>query len=295
MGHFLNEYFPLLIKSVSKIKEVIAIGKSGGDTLPENGESDIDVYVFCDGIPDIGARKKAVDALRGAGAGVGSAGAGAGGAGGAGSASGGVVVSASYSEHDGRFWGTVDFITIDKTDICLMYFTQTFMDNEIASVLNGARMDKEEGFFYPTGRCATMLSMYPLYDKSGYIAEKRALLSVYPPALSGKLSKYHIQKANDDENFERAVSRADVLFFHETVESALDHFLQALFALNKRFFPSRKRNIQYIDAFELKPVDCSNRMLKIIELGAKPETLSQSFEMWFSMYTELRDIIHAEN
>lgn len=86
------------------------------------------------------------------------------------------------------------------------------------------------------------------------------------------------------------IYRKEVLFYHETVESAIDHFLQVLFALNKCFFPSRKRTIQYIDTFNIKPAKCTERLLQTIELGAKPETLSQSYDVWLSLYKDLLDL-----
>lgn len=153
MNQQLIDGYSLLIRSVSEISEVLSIGKSGGNELPVHGESDIDIYVFCSVIPAIKARQSAVQKV------------------------GGAVSYANYSENGGRFWGTVDFITLEETEICLMYFTTSFMDDDIESVLNGTRLDKEAGMFYPAGRCATMLTMHVLYDKTGYIAHMKARLS----------------------------------------------------------------------------------------------------------------------
>ncbi|MCL2773459.1 MAG: DUF4037 domain-containing protein [Oscillospiraceae bacterium] len=269
MGKLLEESYPLIINSVSEINEVVAIGKSGRSKLPEHGESDIDIYVFCSRIPEIKSRKAAIDRL------------------------GNVISSANYSERGGRFWGTIDFLFVDNTDICLMYFTTAEMDKEIELVLNGTHLDREEESFYPTGRCATMLSICELNDKSGYIARMKEHLSVYPQELSIRLFNHHMR--HDGEDFDRAVSRSDVLFYHAVVENAIDHFLQALFALNKCFFPSRKRTIGFINGFDIKPLNCANRLLQTIELGAKPETLSDSYAVWYSLYKELFDLgNHAE-
>ena len=248
------------MQAISTIDNVSSIGKSGGEALPEHVESDIDIYVFCDEIPDIGTRKTAVHSL------------------------GDAIETAEYNENAGCFWGTIDFVTIADTEICLMYFTVAYMTHEIDSVLNGSRLEKEAGFFYPTGRCATMLSMHVFYEKTGYIAAMKERLSGYPPDLSKKLFDYHIHKANDAESFQSAVSKADVLFYHEVLENALDHLLQALFALNKCFFPSRKRNATFIRIFKYKPDRCVERMLEVIELGARPATLLQSYEKWKLLY-----------
>ena len=117
-----------------------------------------------------------------------------------------------------KFWGFCDYITIHAAEICLMYFRISDMNSEIESVLNGSRLDREGEYYYPTGRCASFLSMHILYDKIGYISDMKAKLSLYPQALSKQLYNHHICNINDMEDFERAVQRKDVLFYHATLE-----------------------------------------------------------------------------
>ena len=259
---FIDSY-NLLIGAIQEISEVLSIGKSGGDKLPAKGESDIDIFVFCNQIPTVKARLAAVGRL------------------------GDAITKQTISETGGRFWGTCDFITIKDIEICLMYFTVADMDSEIEKVLNGSRLNRENEYFYPTGRCATFLSMYILYDKTGYIADMQKRLREFPPMLAEKLFTHHIKKINDEEDFDRAVSRGDILFYHAVLESALDHFLQALFALTRCYFPSRKRSLQFIEQFNVKPADFSTRLLKVIELGARDDTLTQSYEIWSALCNEL--------
>jgi len=157
------------------------------------------------------------------------------------------------------------------------------MNDEIDSVLSACRLDREGEYFYPTGRCATFFSMHSLLDRDGYIAGMQKRLSSYPPELSQKLYQHHKGMINDVEDFIRAVSRGDVLFYHATLELAIDHFLQALFALNRCFFPSRKRSVSFIEGFAVKPANCAERLLQTIEWGAKPETLSKSYAIWCAL------------
>ena len=267
MGSPLDECYSTLLHEISQISDVVSIGKSGGNRLPEHGESDIDIFIFCGRIPDIDTRRAVIHKL------------------------GDKITGAKFSGQGGRFWGTIDFLSVEETEICLMYFTMSFMSAEIESVLRGDRLDKEAGMFYPTGRCATMISMHILYDKTGYIAGIKELLSVYPNVLAEKIIQRHIPKMNDREDFERAVPRADVLFYHATLENSIDHFLQVLFALNRYFLPSRKRTIQIINAFKITPENCGERLLQTIELGAKPETLSLSYDVWSLLCRELAGFI----
>jgi len=258
--------YKLLIDEIRKIDGVASIGKSGGETIPIQNENDIDVFIFCSHIPNAQTRKTAVKKVESA------------------------VSKITISETAGRFWGVCDFVTIENTEICLMYFNISDMNDEIESVLNGSRLDRENEYFYPTGRCATFLSMYVLYDKTGYISNMKEKLSVYPIVLSKKLYDHHVGKINDNEDFERAIARKDTIFYHSTLELAIDHFLQALFALNQCYFPSRKRITQFIEKFKLKPINCSERLLEVIKTGSEPRTLSQSYDIWSALCKELKDI-----
>jgi hypothetical protein len=266
MNELLNEGFLSLIDVVSRIYEVVSIGKSGGKELPDASESDIDIFVFCNAIPSIETRQMAINML------------------------GGIISGLKISDYEGRFWGTCDFVTLNGVEICLMYFTIDKINAEIESILHGERIDKEDNYFYPTGRCASMLSLYTLYDKTGYINSTKEKLSVYPSDLSEKIIKYHLCKINDTEDFERALSRKDVLFYHFVLENALDHFLQVLFAINKCYFPSRKRSLQFINTFSIKPLDCSEKLLQAIALGGSAESLSHSYSIWKSLYNELEKL-----
>lgn len=91
----------------------------------------------------------------------------------------------------------------------------------------------------------------------------------------------------DVEDLERAAVRKDVLFYHFALDIALDHFLQALFALNRVYFPSRKRSLELAGNFGLKPEDCSERLLEVIRLGGRPEGISQSYSLWKDIINEL--------
>jgi len=255
--------YNLLVKIFSEINGVLSIGKSGGESIPTQNESDIDIFIFCNQIPKVNTRKQSFKKLDNA------------------------ISNMKLSETSGRFWGVCDFVTINDTEICLMYFTIFDMNNEIESVLNGSRLEREAEYFYPTGRCATFLSMYILYDTNGYIEKMKEKLSDYPLILSEMLYNHHIEKMKNDEDFERAVTRQDILFYHSTLENSIDHFLQALFALNKCFFPSRKRTLLFIDDFKYKPLNYSEKLLKVIELGSTAQTLAQSFDIWCTLCDEL--------
>lgn len=78
-----------------------------------------------------------------------------------------------------------------------------------------------------------------------------------------------------------------IFFFHFALDLALDHFLQALFALNGEYFPSRKRTEKYLQSFNVKPVTCEERLRHVLALGGNAETLKQSYEIWQGLVQDL--------
>ena len=99
-----------------------------------------------------------------------------------------------------------------------------------------------------------------------------------------------VWKIIDEEDLGRAKLRHEVLFYHQVVEEFLDHFLQALYAKNRRYFPSRKRTESAIAAFELKPQDCYKRLLKIVSLGSNENTIDDSIEELRKLCEELKEL-----
>ena len=49
-----TEAFTKLIGALSALPRVSAIGQSGSGSLPVANESDVDVFLYCDGIPHRG-------------------------------------------------------------------------------------------------------------------------------------------------------------------------------------------------------------------------------------------------
>ena len=258
--------YEAIIQSVSNIDSVSSIGKSGGVRIPVNGESDIDVFVFCRNEPTVIERRAMLNNL------------------------GSLINRYNLSETKGGSWGICDFVYLQNTEICLMYFTIEDINAEIESVLNGSRITRENEYFYPTGRCSSILHMAILLDKDNYLKSLKNKLVKYPDKLREGIISCYRNKINDEEDFDRAVSRGDVLFYHATLELAIDHFLQMLFAINRCYFPSRKRSLEFIGNFELKPADCESRLLKMIRLGSDESTLADSYTIWSALCIDILNL-----
>lgn len=255
-----------LMGGISAMDEVEAIGMSGNKTpLPKAGESDIDIFIYCNAIPVSEKRKGIINQL-------------------------GLLAEESKIDvFQGGHWGNGDFVLINGVETWLMYFTTNETLDNMKDILGGKYPDKLDNYYYPIGRCAMLKNINILYDRNGFLASVKKDLSEYPLLLSRTLIQYHVDKLKDTEDLERAVFRKDVPFYHFALDIAMDHFLQALFAINTTYFPSRKRNLNFIENFTTKPKDCGSRLLEVIRLGSRPASIGQSYKLWSAMVTDLQE------
>jgi hypothetical protein len=266
-----KEILNMLLESIASIDEVRAIGMSGDKTsLPIAGEGDIDVFVYCKHIPKCEIRESIMSEIK-------------------------ELENFKVNVLEEGHWGIADFGLINGVETWVMYFTMEETTLNIESILKGDYPDKLDSYYYPIGRCAMLKDISITYDKDGFFQSIKNRLSDYPSNLAEVLTQYHIELLEDTEDLERAVTRKDVLFYHFALDLALDHFLQALFALNKTYFPSRKRSIQFITKFLIAPSNCSERLLEVVRLGGNGETLDQSYALWTELVHELRVKITSPN
>ncbi len=265
--HPIQAEFDTLLQTIKQLPTLRAIGKTGGKELPNDGYSDIDLFLFCEKIPALEVRAVHYSLFpRG-------------------------VNVAEFGSSEHPHWGLVDSVLIGEQEVYLMYFTQSAFTASIDAILRGERTEREENYFYPTGRLASILGMHAFYDPEEYLAEIETRISVYPDALRTAILSRCLPKIDDEEDFMRAIRRKDVLFYHSTLDLALDHFLQALFALNRVYFPSRKRSLEFIREFAIKPENCETKLERVVALGASADTLMASYETWQSLCRELENLV----
>lgn len=255
-----------LVSELSQCDTVRGIAQTGdihAELIP--GFSDMDMFVLCTAIPAEDERKQIYQKY-----------------------------SSQYSEcmmnvSNGGLWGYGDILIIGGIDVMFMYFTVEEMDHYLEEVLQGRHLDKEGGF-YPTGRLSSVESIHVLYESDAVWSKLKQKVSTCPVDLFEKLFDFHVSNILNDEDLGRVLLRKEVLFFHQVLENALDHLLQALFAVNDTYFPSRKRSEQYINAFEHKPADCYERICKMIENSTSGKTMEESIQALREMTMEIVQI-----
>ncbi len=265
MQQDIQERLRRILMSVSQMEEVAAIGQTGDiRELPKPGESDIDLFLYVTRMPSEDARMRAYQR------------------------NGAEEIHLTACE--GGNWGTGDAMRICGVETMLMYFTLKETEENLEEILCGKLPDRV-GDYYPIGRCAAMLQMHIHYDRTQFLSGWQQRLSQYPEPLAKLLAVHHGALTNDTEDFGRALRRKDTLFYHFALEIALDHFLQAIFALNRTFFPSRKRTAQYLAGFSYRPERCHERMCEAVRLGGDPERLTDSYAIWRALTQELDALI----
>jgi hypothetical protein len=253
-----------LVTMLAHHQAVRAIGLSGGERpLPQPGEGDIDIFLYCTDVP---AKEERIEMLR----------------------------SFREAEHveigklESGHWGQGDCLFIAGVETWLLYFTLTETRAELKAILDGGCLGRMDDYYYPIGRCAMWKEMRALLDPDGFLKSLKECLFEYPQTLALATIDHHMRTLEDVEDLERAVQRRDVFFFHFALDLALDHFLQAVFALNREYFPSRKRSESYLQGFHIKPEECEKRLHRIVAWGGNAETLEQSYEAWNYLVQDLK-------
>ncbi len=242
-----------LIAVLANDERIMGIGQTG-ELNPKlvPGKSDIDLFVLCTQIPSLEERRGFYQRIAG-------------------------DYILQMNVCSGGLWGDGDILVIGGIDVMPMYFTVQETRGYLQEILAGACMEKE-GRFYPVGRLASIAGIHVLHEKQQTWTELKEMVNSKPAAFFRQWYEHEIRQVLDEEDLGRCELRQEVLFFHQVLENALDHLLQALYAVNRVYFPSRKRTLAAVESFERKPDDCGARLLRLIENGSRKDTMQRAID-----------------
>ena len=175
-----------------------------------------------------------------------------------------------------------------EIDVMPMYFTVKEMQDYLEEILDCRHLEKE-GRFYPVGRAASISSIHILKENDHIWTDMKTMVNQKPRTFFQKWYENEIIQVLDEEDLGRIELRKEVLFFHQVLENALDHLLQALYAVNMCYFPSRKRTESTIEGFQYKPKDCYARMIQIVQDSTKEETMIQAISGLRNITAEVKE------
>lgn len=259
-----NAFKAQLIRLLSDDEAICGIGQTGDVNAPLiPGKSDIDLFVICQAVPEKELRRKRYEKLAGD------------------------FDRLEMEVCAGGIWGCGDIFHVEGIDVMPMYFTLEEMRVYLEEVLAGRHLARE-GRFYPIGRLASIETLNVLYEKDQEWTRLINRVKEHPRVLFDAWYAHESGCMIDEEDLGRAALRHEVLFYHQVVEAFLDHFLQALYAKNDCYFPSRKRTEDAILRFEKKPVDCYKRLIDVVRLGSDEDTIDASILELRALAQELK-------
>jgi len=254
-----------LINEIANLDKVSAIGISGKlRPFPLPGKGDFDIFVYCDEIPKEKTRLERLSKVPG-------------------------IENIGYMGKSDA-WGNMDFCTIENIETFVMYFKKADVLKNTEDIVKGKYLWKLDNGYFPIGRVAMLASINILYDRDGFLSTSKKVLKLYPGSLKEKMIAFHTSRMLDPEDFERAISRKDILFYHSVLDTAIEHFLMALFAMNETYFPSRKKSSEYIDRFNIKPNRCIERLQSVIKDSVVEEKMDTSYINYLELCDELIEL-----
>lgn len=255
-----------LVIELSKKNCINGIAQTGDRNTPLiPGKSDIDIFLLCTEIPAKEEREEVYHPFSS------------------------YYTELSMNVCNGGIWGYGDILLIDGIDVMFMYFTIEEMVGYVEEVLAGKHLDKNWGF-YPTGRLSSIENISVLYEEDNTWTNIINRVKTYPVTLFKELYRFHMDRVLNEEDLGRVKLRHEVMFYHSVLEDGLDHLLQAIFALNFTYFPSRKTSEKYLKSFQNVPKDCYERLLKVIELSAFCDRVEESVDEFQAIYQEIVEI-----
>ena len=254
-----------LVRVLSGCDKIVGVGQTGDANAPLiPGNSDIDLFVLCTEVPSAQERQSLYGALGGG-------------------------FSLQMEVCGGGIWGYGDILLADGIDVMPMYFTVQEMADYIDEVLDCRHLYKD-GRFYPVGRLASVAGINVLYEQDGAWTTLVNKVNAKPVAFFKAWFDFEIGQVLDGEDLGRSLLRREVLFFHQVLENALDHLLQALYAANRRYFPSRKRTLADIEGFAHAPAHCGARLLAMVANGAGSDTIAAAVDELRAMTAEVAEL-----
>lgn len=120
----------------------------------------------------------------------------------------------------------------------------------------------------------------PLFERDDTLAKLKALTVPYPPAMKAALLQNLWQASFALQTTIKAAGRGDVFHVAGSLKICAGALVQALFALNERYYINEKGAVKAIETFPLHPDHFEDRLNGIMgHIGANSEELIAAFRL----------------
>lgn len=256
----------------------IALGgshaKGSSDAL-----SDVDVYLFSDGVVPGARRAELVTGALGAAAGA-----------------------VSWGRDDPFVEGGTDFACRGVRVECWLRSTER-VERTVAACRRG-EVRREYAVWTVMGlfdhvALADLRAMRIVEDPEGTLMRWKEEVAAYPEPLRDALLRRFMAEAGfwpDNFHYRTAVERADLLYTSGIVQQVLHALVQVVFALNREYFPGEKGLDRALGELPLLPEAFAARLRALLFPGAEPgvERLREQRRELAALVAEVRRLVEAD-
>lgn len=115
-----------------------------------------------------------------------------------------------------------------------------------------------------------------LEDPAGLLAGWKASIAAYPPKLKQAILAKHLPAARfwlDNPHYLSAILRQDLPYTAGIVQGSLHHMIQLLYAANEIYYGGDKKNLEAVAAMQLKPAGFAERARALLTAQGSVEAL----------------------
>ena len=145
------------------------------------------------------------------------------------------------------------------------------VDNALAGTVVRTHVTWTPNGYYEHCALADLATLRPLSDEAGLLAPLLADVSTYPPALRAVLLAEGLRSVRfwrGNFHLETALLRDDAYYLQSILQQIGADLVQALFALNRTYFPGDKKLGRYLAAFPLPAAGLAETLSLVVAGGA---------------------------
>lgn len=233
----LEQIIPVIRATVNSRYAIALAGSMAKGTA--DAESDIDLFVYADGVQSWDVRKALIEGI----------------------ADSGTKVHVDQ-EIDKTYWGGCMDFTYCGRKIETTVRSLAQIDEVVARSLSG-EIEVQPVFwtlhgYYSYIYLSEIDFVRPLDDPHGILARLKELTRCYPPLLKQAILKHFWRRTGfwlDNFHYISAIRRADIVYTSGIVQHTLHSMIQVIFAVNERYFGGDKKIEQQLRSLAWCPAD----------------------------------------